>query len=128
MKIEDLKTMKEKNLKNKCIDNTNGYESPVKLIQKSFDSAIEDKVITLIQEYDVTIDKDELIKALNYDRNQFSLGYGSGFEDGYNGGYDDCIKNMMSILEDMKTKKLNFDFKELLEGTIKEKRNERNII
>lgn len=54
------------------------YESPIRLIEDTVKIEIENMVVRAVQNYDLTIDKDALIKALNYDREQ----YEKGFEDG----------------------------------------------
>lgn len=51
------------------------YESPVRLIASQFETKIENDVMSVIQNYDIQVDKDELIKALNYDRQQYDKGY-----------------------------------------------------
>ena len=60
------------------------YESPIVMVQKTINQQMrkeEDKWICEIeQKVGFHIDKQELIKALNYDRNS----YNKGFEDGYN--------------------------------------------
>lgn len=50
------------------------YESPVKLIASQFETKIENDVMSVIQNYDIQVDKNELIKALNYDRQQYEKG------------------------------------------------------
>ncbi len=55
------------------------YESPINLYFKKRYEAIEDVVLSTIKEQiGVTIDKDELTKALLYDRNQYNKGYYDG--------------------------------------------------
>ena len=54
------------------------YESPIRLIEDKAKIEIEDMVVRAVKSYGLTIDKDALIKALNYDREQ----YEKGFEDG----------------------------------------------
>ena len=54
------------------------YESPIRLIEDKVNIKIDNGVVRAVQHYGLTIDKDELIKALNYDREQ----YEKGFEDG----------------------------------------------
>lgn len=57
------------------------YESPihVTITPPQIDPGIlEGTLLTLTQEYQITVDKDELVKALQYDRDQ----YNKGFEDG----------------------------------------------
>lgn len=54
------------------------YESPIEIIKGAFNTEYENGVMTAVQKYGVNVDKEELIKALNYDREQ----YRKGFEDG----------------------------------------------
>lgn len=57
------------------------YESPmdVTITPPQIDPGIlENTLLTITQECQITVDKDELIKALQYDRDQ----YNKGFEDG----------------------------------------------
>ena len=55
------------------------YESPITLIQKEVSDAygcwVEDNVFTMISSMDIKVDRDELIKALQYDRQQYERGY-----------------------------------------------------
>lgn len=44
----------------------------------------EDGVMKAIAEVGVDVDKEELIRALKYDRQQYQKGYDKGYEDGYN--------------------------------------------
>ena len=60
------------------------YESPLELIvndmalemSKKFDS----EVLTAIKKYHIDVNKDELIKALQYDRGQYEKGYQDGLK------------------------------------------------
>lgn len=57
------------------------YKSPIDLMrtmQTQIETDIETHVLTAIERVGVHVDKDELIKALQYDRNQ----YDKGFDDG----------------------------------------------
>lgn len=54
------------------------YKSPVDVIYQGFQTKLEGDIFEAIQSYGVDVDKDELIKALQYDRDQ----YRKGFEDG----------------------------------------------
>jgi hypothetical protein len=62
------------------------YESPVHLVlqdvQNQIDQEIEQTVITAVRKFGVDVDKDELIKALQYDRRQYERGYLDGYADG----------------------------------------------
>lgn len=66
------------------------YKSPIEIINKIAEKAskaLDDKVESAIQSYeatyDVAINRDELLKALKYDRRQYDKGYNDGYEDGY---------------------------------------------
>lgn len=54
------------------------YQSPIDVIYQGFQTKLEGDIFEAIQSYGVDVDKDELIKALKYDRDQ----YRKGFEDG----------------------------------------------
>lgn len=54
------------------------YRSPINLIQKEINYTIEDDVYLAVLRCDIAVDKDELIKALKYDRRQYDIGYQDG--------------------------------------------------
>lgn len=58
------------------------YESPINLIYKDYQTQMKEGIDRLIleavQEVSVAVDRDELIKALNYDRQQYEKGYADG--------------------------------------------------
>ena len=54
------------------------YKSPIEIIQKGFTTKIEDDVCKAVWEYGISVDKEELIKALRYDREQYEKGYADG--------------------------------------------------
>ncbi len=56
-----------------------GYESPVKIVTGQMRIEQENNIYRAIQEYGVDVDKDELVKALQYDRNQYEKGYVNGY-------------------------------------------------
>lgn len=60
-----------------------GYESPINLlttqVSTELNEIIEKQVYTAIQQVGVVVNKDELIKALNYDRDQYETGYKNGY-------------------------------------------------
>ena len=60
-----------------------GYESPIELYIGQMRMEQENNVYKAIQEYGVNVDKDELIKALQYDRGQYEKGYVNGYNTGY---------------------------------------------
>lgn len=52
-----------------------GYQSPIELIMDDLEAKMEGDCLLAVQRYGFDINKEELIKALNYDRNQFAMGY-----------------------------------------------------
>ena len=52
-----------------------GYESPIRMIASEIETKMENDTLTAIQRYGIDVDKEELIKALNYDRGQYEKGY-----------------------------------------------------
>jgi hypothetical protein len=69
-----------------------GYESPITIamgeVKTRVEESIENNVYTAVQEYGITIDKDELMKALMYDRGQYDKGYYTG----YNAAKSDTVR------------------------------------
>lgn len=51
------------------------YESPIEFIQGAITAKFEDEVMRYVQSYEINVDRDELIKALAYDREQYEKGY-----------------------------------------------------
>lgn len=59
-----------------------GYESPIQVVIGQMRMERENGIFRAVQDQGVIVDKDELIKALQYDRRQ----YEKGFRNGYNAG------------------------------------------
>ena len=55
------------------------YESPIETIQTEIQTQFEDDCIKAIQSYGFMVNKEELVKALNYDRKQYEKGYLDGY-------------------------------------------------
>ena len=66
------------------------YESPVNIIYGEMQTQIEGDVFKAIQNVGIDVNKEELIKALQYDREQYSKGY----KDGYAKAIDDFLEEM----------------------------------
>lgn len=47
------------------------YESPIKVIQGELETQLEGEILKAVRRVDVTVDRDELIRALRYDREQY---------------------------------------------------------
>ena len=86
MKYGDFKLNKEsvdKFFPKEDID-MSGYESPINVLMGQMRMEQEDNIFRAVQEYGVDVNKEELIKALHYDRDQYRKGYADGYDDGYN--------------------------------------------
>ena len=59
-----------------------GYESPITLFIGAFETKMENDAVQAVQQYGFDVDKEELFKALKYDRDQYKVGYSRGREDG----------------------------------------------
>ena len=67
------------------------YNSPIEIIynemQTKINEQLENDILSAVLQYGIKVNKEELIKALEYDRNQ----YKKGFDDGYEKGRQDLI-------------------------------------
>lgn len=64
------------------------YESPIDIIYGDMQTKLEGDVFKAIQNYNIEVNKDELLKALAYDRNQ----YHEGWLDGYAQAAEDIVR------------------------------------
>ena len=51
------------------------YESPIEMIVKDIQLKQEEGIFKAIQECKISVDREELLKALQYDREQYKKGY-----------------------------------------------------
>ena len=51
------------------------YKSPVEIIYGQMQQQMDGDILRAVQNYGITVDKEELIKALAYDRNQYDKGF-----------------------------------------------------
>lgn len=56
----------------------NEYKSPIDIIQGEWKMQMEGDVLRAVQNYGINVNKEELEKALAYDRNQYNQGYYDG--------------------------------------------------
>lgn len=61
------------------------YESPITIaerlvneVREQTENDIMNNILTVTTEYGINVNKDELIKALRYDRNQYDEGFADG--------------------------------------------------
>lgn len=88
------------------------YKPPINIIQKltnNFDdfydkanAELEKEVVCRVRmETAINIDKDELFKALRYDRAQYDKGYVDGHKDGYAEGFRDAVEHLKKSAEEI---------------------------
>ena len=71
------------------------FENPVNVIYGEIQTQIEGDVFKAIQSVGIDVDKEELLKALQYDRNQYEKGYA----DGYAKALDEFAERMKELSE-----------------------------
>ena len=78
------------------------YESPIKLLQQQMQTQIvkqlEGEALKTIVSYGIDVDKEELLKALKYDRDQYDKGYDEGYRKGVE-DFMDRIRGPIFVLE-----------------------------
>ena len=57
-----------------------GYVSPIQFIVSDWEMQMEENVCQAVQKVGINVDRDELLKALEYDREQYSKGFHDGSE------------------------------------------------
>lgn len=57
------------------------YESPIKVIQGELETQLEGEILKAVHRVGVTVDRDELIQALRYDREQYQKGFADARKD-----------------------------------------------
>lgn len=57
------------------------YESPIKVFQGNLEMQFESEILKAVQRADITVDRDELIRALRYDREQYQKGFDDARKD-----------------------------------------------
>lgn len=83
------------------------YEDPIILSQRQISENIikqtEDAIVSEVQhQLMIDIDKDELLRALQYDRDQYNQGYADGKAVGYELGYQKALEEM-GVINDNNT-------------------------
>jgi len=56
------------------------YQSPIDMIFTSMKAKVEKEVFVAIQEVGIDVKRDELLKALEYDRGQYEKGFADGLK------------------------------------------------
>lgn len=60
----------------------NEYKSPIEIIYDKVRWETEDNIVKAVQSYRILVNKEELLRALDYDRAQYEKGFESGYEAG----------------------------------------------
>lgn len=58
------------------------YESMIKVIEQQAQVHMENEIMSAVQKVGINVDKEELVRALKYDRGQYEKGYADGKRDG----------------------------------------------
>ena len=78
------------------------YKSPIETIVDEMALIAENGVYKAVQNVNIDVNKEELEKALRYDRDQYVEGFTNGYEAGYEAGYkegiNDAIDKLSSLL------------------------------
>lgn len=83
------------------------YTSPIDVTYREMQMQVEGDIYKAVQKVGVNVDKEELLKALQYDRGQYEQGY----KDGYAKAIDDFAKKMSDVAyEDYESDKLIIDY------------------
>ena len=64
---------------NRFIEEGMMWESPIKVMHKQVKMQMEEEILKAVQEVGIVVDKEELMKALKHDREQYKKGYADGF-------------------------------------------------
>ena len=74
------------------------YKSPIKIITGQIKTNYEDAIYSAVQNVGINVDREELLKALEYDRGQYEEGWKEGFHDGYVHGLEIAIIETENII------------------------------
>ena len=83
-----------------------GYKSPVKIDYSNekwiteFIEAQDRYIVNTILDLGIEVDKNELVKALEYDRGQYETGYIDGYKDGYKKAFDEAREILRKTLNE----------------------------
>ena len=57
------------------------YRTPIEIVYGQMQTQMEGDILKAVQSYGINIDKDELVRAMQYDRDQYDKGYADGRSD-----------------------------------------------
>lgn len=77
-----------------------GYESPISVhtafVTNSIKENQEGVILEAVQKIGVDVDKEELLKALRYDRGQYEKGVADGYEQGHKDGWNAALEYVIA--------------------------------
>lgn len=76
------------------------YKSPIETIVDEMALIAENGVYKAVQNVNINVSKEELKKALRYDRDQYVEGFTHGYEAGYKKGINDAMDKLGSLLKE----------------------------
>lgn len=76
------------------------YKSPIETIVDEMALIAENGVYKAVQNVNINVNKEELEKALRYDRDQYVEGFANGYEAGYKKGINDAMDKLGSLLKE----------------------------
>lgn len=93
------------------------YESPINIIQGEMQMWVEGETYKALQNVGIDVNKEELLKALQYDRNQYEKGY----KEGYAKAIDEtCLKVYNHLLTEIEWNRVLVEDWEALAEEFKE--------
>ena len=74
-----------------------GYQSPIEVLESKMTFWVDDSVYKAAENVNIHVDREELLKALQYDRGQYDTGYKNGYVDGYAQGVEDIKAKIIKL-------------------------------
>ena len=69
-----------------------GYQSPIEIIWHELQMKMDADILTAVQSYDIRVDKEELLRALAYDRDQYAKGASDKYLEMIRDGYAPVVR------------------------------------
>lgn len=70
------------------------YKSPITIMQGKIQTDLEDGILKAVQKVDINVDKEELLTALRFDRDQYDKGYTDGEKETTEKIFKDIIREI----------------------------------
>lgn len=79
------------------------YQSPIKLMEQQMRTSVEGNILRAVQSVGVDMNKDELIRALQYDREQYAKGYAAGVAADKAKLIEKCRDDLIRMIQNCRT-------------------------